>query len=163
MCVMCSTSVPTLFQYFFYDHIPTFLYIFHEMFFINKQCTHQCATDNWDQEQSTVFAKSPQVEFEELCLVDQLLLKQGECNLLSLYIQTMNSPMYGDSALMCCINSHSCWCDKSLAGSLTKPYSTLQRYMVILETPRSSLQLKFMERRYSRCSFLTLKRRTTSP
>ena len=34
MCVMCSTSVPTLFQYFFYDHIPTFLYIFHEMFFI---------------------------------------------------------------------------------------------------------------------------------
>ena len=31
---MCSTSVPTLFQYFFYDHIPTFLYIFHEMFFI---------------------------------------------------------------------------------------------------------------------------------
>ena len=31
MCVMCSTSVPTLFQYFFYDHIPTFLYIFHEM------------------------------------------------------------------------------------------------------------------------------------
>ena len=37
MCVMCSTSVPTLFQYFFYDHIPTFLYIFHEMFFIT--CT----------------------------------------------------------------------------------------------------------------------------
>ena len=34
MCVMCSTSVPTLFQYFFYDHIPTFLYTFHEMFFI---------------------------------------------------------------------------------------------------------------------------------
>ena len=34
MCVMCSTSIPTLFQYFFYDHIPTFLYIFHEMFFI---------------------------------------------------------------------------------------------------------------------------------
>ena len=34
MCVMCSTSVPTLFQYFFYDHIRTFLYIFHEMFFI---------------------------------------------------------------------------------------------------------------------------------
>ena len=34
MCVMCSTSVPTLFQYFFYDHIPTCLYIFHEMFFI---------------------------------------------------------------------------------------------------------------------------------
>ena len=34
MCVMCSTSVPTLFQYFFYDHIPTFLYIFDEMFFI---------------------------------------------------------------------------------------------------------------------------------
>ena len=34
MCVMCSKSVPTLFQYFFYDHIPTFLYIFHEMFFI---------------------------------------------------------------------------------------------------------------------------------
>ena len=33
MCVMCSTSVPTLFQYFFYDHIPIFLYIFHEMFF----------------------------------------------------------------------------------------------------------------------------------
>ena len=32
MCVMCGTSVPTLFQYFFYDHIPTFLYIFHEMF-----------------------------------------------------------------------------------------------------------------------------------
>ena len=32
MCVMCSTSVPTLFQYFIYDHIPTFLYIFHEMF-----------------------------------------------------------------------------------------------------------------------------------
>ena len=34
MCVMCSTSVPTLFQYFFYDHIPTFLYIFHEMFLL---------------------------------------------------------------------------------------------------------------------------------
>ena len=34
MCVMCNTSVPTLFQYFFYDHIPIFLYIFHEMFFI---------------------------------------------------------------------------------------------------------------------------------
>ena len=34
MCVMCSKSVPTLFQYFFYDHILTFLYIFHEMFFI---------------------------------------------------------------------------------------------------------------------------------
>ena len=38
MCVMCSTSVPTLFQYFFYDHIPTFLYIFHEMFFITCIC-----------------------------------------------------------------------------------------------------------------------------
>ena len=33
MCVKCSTSVPTLFKYFFYDHIPIFLYIFHEMFF----------------------------------------------------------------------------------------------------------------------------------
>ena len=33
-CVLCSYSIPTLFQYFFYDHIPTFLYIFHEMFFI---------------------------------------------------------------------------------------------------------------------------------
>ena len=40
MCVMCSTSVPTLFQYFFYDHIPTFLYIFHEMFFTT------CNNDN---------------------------------------------------------------------------------------------------------------------
>ena len=43
MCVMCSTSVPTLFQYFFYDHIPTFLYIFHEMFFITcniLSCQH---------------------------------------------------------------------------------------------------------------------------
>ena len=41
MCVMCSTSVPTLFQYFFSDHISTFLYIFHEMFFItcnNSMC-----------------------------------------------------------------------------------------------------------------------------
>ena len=33
MCVMCSTSVPTLFQHFFYDHIPTFLYILMNMFF----------------------------------------------------------------------------------------------------------------------------------
>ena len=41
MCVMCSTSVPTLFQYFFYDHIPTFLYIFHEMFFIT--CYIMCS------------------------------------------------------------------------------------------------------------------------
>ena len=40
MCVMCSTSVPTLFQYFFYDHIPTFLYIFHEMFFITCNSTY---------------------------------------------------------------------------------------------------------------------------
>ena len=39
MCVMCSTSVPTLFQYFFYDHIPTFLYIFHEMVFITCNIT----------------------------------------------------------------------------------------------------------------------------
>ena len=41
MCVMCSTSVPTLFQYFFYDHIPTFLYIFHEMFFITCSIYNQ--------------------------------------------------------------------------------------------------------------------------
>ena len=27
-CVMCSASIPTLFQYFFYDHIPTFFYTF---------------------------------------------------------------------------------------------------------------------------------------
>ena len=46
MCVMCSTSVPTLFQYFFYDHIPTFLYIFHEMFFIT------CNNNN-DQKMNT--------------------------------------------------------------------------------------------------------------
>ena len=45
MCVMCSTSVPTLFQYFFYDHIPTFLYIFHEMFFITCHHTSHCADD----------------------------------------------------------------------------------------------------------------------
>ena len=45
MCVMCSTSVPTLFQYFFYDHIPTFLYIFHEMFFITC-CNYNCARKN---------------------------------------------------------------------------------------------------------------------
>ena len=45
MCVMCSTSVPTLFQYFFYDHIPTFLYIFHEMFFITCYYSHAIAQD----------------------------------------------------------------------------------------------------------------------
>ena len=32
--VMCYTTIPTLFVYFFYDHIPTFFYIFSEMFFI---------------------------------------------------------------------------------------------------------------------------------
>ena len=56
MCVMCSTSVPTLFQYFFYDHIPTFLYIFHEMFFITcnnnnnnnqKEDEHSGALVSW--------------------------------------------------------------------------------------------------------------------
>ena len=34
MCVMCSTSVPTLFQYFFYDRIPTFLYILMKCFLL---------------------------------------------------------------------------------------------------------------------------------
>ena len=34
MCVMCSTSVPTLFQYFFYDHISTFLYILMKCFLL---------------------------------------------------------------------------------------------------------------------------------
>ena len=32
--VMCYTTIPTLFVYFLYDHIPTFFYIFPEMFFI---------------------------------------------------------------------------------------------------------------------------------
>ena len=31
--VMCYTTIPTLFVYLFYDHIPTFFYIFSEMFF----------------------------------------------------------------------------------------------------------------------------------
>ena len=31
--MMCFTTIPTLFVYFFYDHIPTFFYIFSEMFF----------------------------------------------------------------------------------------------------------------------------------
>ena len=35
--VMCFTTIPTLFVYFLYDHIPTFFYIFLEMFFIT--CT----------------------------------------------------------------------------------------------------------------------------
>ena len=30
----CYTTIPTLFVYFFYDHIPTFFDIFSEMFFI---------------------------------------------------------------------------------------------------------------------------------
>ena len=34
MCVMCSKSVPTLFQNLFYDHIPTFLYIFMKYFLL---------------------------------------------------------------------------------------------------------------------------------
>ena len=36
--VMCFTTIPTLFVYFLYDHIPTFFYIFPEMFFIT--CLH---------------------------------------------------------------------------------------------------------------------------
>ena len=36
--VMCFTTIPTLFVYFLYDHIPTFFYIFPEMFFIT--CTY---------------------------------------------------------------------------------------------------------------------------
>ena len=37
MCVMCSTSVPTLFQYFFHDHIPTF-HIFMKRFLLLLVC-----------------------------------------------------------------------------------------------------------------------------
>ena len=48
MCVMCSTSVPTLFQYFFYDHIPTFLYIFHEMFFITCRYNDSSKMQNYN-------------------------------------------------------------------------------------------------------------------
>ena len=33
---MCSASIPTLFQYFLYVHIPTFFYVFIEMFFITR-------------------------------------------------------------------------------------------------------------------------------
>ena len=51
MCVMCSTSVPTLFQYFFYDHIPTFLYIFHERFLLlvikNTEDEHSGVYVSW--------------------------------------------------------------------------------------------------------------------
>ena len=32
--VMCYATILTLFVYFFNDHIPTFFYIFSEMFFI---------------------------------------------------------------------------------------------------------------------------------
>ena len=32
--MMCYTTIPTLFVYFLYSHIPTFFYIFPEMFFI---------------------------------------------------------------------------------------------------------------------------------
>ena len=37
--VNCYTTIPTLLVYFFYDHIPTFFYIFSEMFFIT--CNYQ--------------------------------------------------------------------------------------------------------------------------
>ena len=40
--VMCFTTIPTLFVYFLYDHIPTFFYIFPEMFFIT--CIYMCMT-----------------------------------------------------------------------------------------------------------------------
>ena len=34
-CVMCSASIPTLFQYFFYDHIyPCILLHFYEIFLL---------------------------------------------------------------------------------------------------------------------------------
>ena len=36
--MMCYTTIPTLFVYFFNNHIPTFFYIFSEMFFYYLFC-----------------------------------------------------------------------------------------------------------------------------
>ena len=65
MCVMCSTSVPTLLPYFFYDHIPTFLYIFHEMFFITCIIIMLIATaaiDDTTPEPATCTVSTPDQE-----------------------------------------------------------------------------------------------------
>ena len=40
-CVMCSASIPTLFQYFLYDHIPTFFYIFIKNVYFYYSCIMQ--------------------------------------------------------------------------------------------------------------------------